>query len=94
VPCLIRRASFHSWGIADQTEYVYADLSIDDAEHVGFDDVRAVAMAIAEVEDTGLDAWLGVALSSPLIEDADKLRHVIQRGLRELDALLHVFKIT
>jgi hypothetical protein len=94
VPCLIRRASFHAWGVEDRTEYVYADLSIDDANHAGSDDVRALAMAVAEVADVGLDPWLGIALSSPLIDDSPELRGVIQRGLKEMDALLRVFKIT
>ena len=93
VPCLIRRASFHAWGVEDKTVYVYADLSIDDADHAGSDDVRALAMAVAEVADVGLDAWLGVALSSPLIDDGPELRDVIQRGLKEMEALLQVFKI-
>ena len=93
VPCLIRRASFHAWGVEDKTEYVYADLSIDDSDHAGSDDVRALAMAVAEVADVGLDAWLGVALSSPLIDDGPELRDVVQRGLKEMEALLQVFKI-
>jgi hypothetical protein len=94
VPCLIRRASFHAWGVEDKTEYVYADLSIEDADHAASDDVRALAMAVADVADVGLDAWLGVALSSPLIDDSPELRDVIQRGLKEMEALLQVFKIT
>lgn len=93
VPCLIRRASFGAWGVEDKTEYVYTDLSILDNEHAGSDDVRAVAMAVAEVADVGLDAWLGVALSSPLIDDSPELRKVIGRGLKEMEALLQVFKI-
>ena len=94
VPCLIRRASFHAWGVEDKTEYVYADLSIDDPDHAASDDVRALAMAVAEVADVGLDTWLGVALSSPLIDDSSELRDVIQRGLKEMEALLQVFKIS
>ena len=55
--------------------------------------MRALAMAVAEVADVGLDAWLGVALSSPLIDDGAELRDVVQRGLKEMEALLQVFKI-
>lgn len=55
--------------------------------------MRAVAMAIAEVADVGIDAWLGVALSSPLIDDSPELRDVIKRGLKEVEALLQLFKI-
>ena len=77
-------------GSRDKTEYVYADLSIDDADHAGSDDVRALAMAVAEVAEVGLDEWLGVALSSPLIDDGPELRDVVQRGLKEMEALLQV----
>ena len=41
VPCLIRRAAFNAWGVGDKTEYVYADLSPDDAEHARYDDVKS-----------------------------------------------------
>jgi hypothetical protein len=34
-------------------------------EHARSDDVRATAMALTEVASSGLDEWLGVALSSP-----------------------------
>ena len=93
VPCLIRRASFHAWKVKDQTEYVYDDLSVDDAERARSDDVRAVAMAVAEVAAGGLDGWLGVALSSSLISDKDQLRDVVERGLKELEAFLQSYKI-
>lgn len=75
-------------GVADQTGYVYADLSRDDAEHARYDDVRAAEMAIVEVEQSGLDQWLGVALSSPLLRDTDALKEVAGRGLAELAAFL------
>ena len=87
VPCQIRRASFLKWGIADTTHYLYENLGIDDDDHARFDDVRAAALAVAEVEVDGLDAWIGTAFSSPHIEDADKLRDAVGRGLYELAAL-------
>lgn len=94
VPCLIRRASFHSWAVPDQTEYVFANLGIDDKEHARSDDVRAVAMAVAEAADAGFDEWLGVALSSPLIGDRGApLRDVVERGLKELEVFLQTFKV-
>jgi 7-cyano-7-deazaguanine synthase in queuosine biosynthesis len=94
VPCLIRRAAFRSWGMADRTRYVYGNLSRNDADHAGFDDVRAAAMAIAEVNQDGLDAWLGAALSpSVLRSDASALKGVVKRGLAELASLLHAYKI-
>jgi hypothetical protein len=94
VPCLIRRAAFHAWSVPDRTDYVIGNLSIDDAEHARSDDVRAVAMAIEEVAGIGLDRWLGVALSSPLIEqNRAQLRDVVARGLKEMDAFLKTFNI-
>ncbi|MFX5839954.1 hypothetical protein ABTE60_21820, partial [Acinetobacter baumannii] len=80
VPCQVRRAAFLRWGEADTTAYVYDNLGKDDPDYAGFDDVRAVRMAIAEVEANGLDAWLGPALSSPLITDRAALKDMIRRG--------------
>lgn len=95
VPCLIRRAAFNTWGVPDRTQYVYADLAIDDLEHARSDDVRATAMAIAEVRDSSLDQWLGVALSSPLIgASAPIYRTVAEKGLHELEHLLAKFGVT
>lgn len=93
VPCLIRRASFHAWDVADKTDYVYVDLSIDDDAHARSDDVRASAMAVAEAADAGLDQWLGVALSSPLIDDRIELRDVVKRGLKEIEEVLRALKV-
>jgi hypothetical protein len=93
LPCLIRRASFHAWNVADQTDYVHADLSVDDADNARSDDVRAVAMAVGEVADVGVDEWLGVALSSSLISDKANLRDVVGRGIAELSAFLAPFNI-
>lgn len=55
VPCLVRRAAFLAAGMTDDTEYVYSDLGSDDEQHARFDDVRSVAMALAEVEADGLE---------------------------------------
>jgi hypothetical protein len=91
---LIRRAAFHAWNVPNETTYVYADLSIDDREHARSDDVRATAMALAEVGSLGLDEWLGVALSSPLLNGtAPHLRDVVSRGLAELGRFLQAFHI-
>jgi hypothetical protein len=93
VPCLIRRAAFHAWSVPDQTHYVHANLAVDDAENARSDDVRALAMAVAEVADVGLDNWLGVALSSPLIHNGVQLRDVLARGLNELERFIQTFDI-
>lgn len=88
VPCLIRRAAFHRWPFADNTSYVYNDLSRNDADHSGFDDVRSASMALAVVRESGIDALLGASLASRLITDIAPYREVVARGLQELDAFL------
>lgn len=93
VPCLIRRAAFHAWGVVDKTEYVFKDLSRQDKDHAKSDDVRSVALALATVEDVGLDRWLGATLVSSLISNKAQLKEVITRGLAELRALLTRFRI-
>lgn len=93
VPCLIRRASFNRWGITDQTNYVYQDLSPDDEEHARSDDVRSAAMAVIDVQQNGLDLWLGASLSSAMVQDRDALRDVARRGLEELAQFLKTQRI-
>jgi 7-cyano-7-deazaguanine synthase in queuosine biosynthesis len=87
VPCLVRRAAFFAWGLTDTTEYVYKELGRDDEDHAGFDDVRAVAMALAEVQSDGLESWIGTALSTALLGDIGPLEMMVGRGLNELGSL-------
>jgi 7-cyano-7-deazaguanine synthase in queuosine biosynthesis len=87
VPCHVRRAAFCAWGVPDTTTYVYTNLGRDDAEHAGFDDVRAVAMAIRHAAGDGLGDWLGPSLSSPFIADRTGLEAMVIRGMAELQAL-------
>lgn len=88
VPCLVRRAAFRASGMKDKTKYVYVDLGRDDKDHAGFDDVRSVAMALAEVKSDSLDAWLGISLSTTLLGDISQLQMMVDRGLKELGSLL------
>lgn len=87
VPCQVRRAAFHSWGVHDTTFYKFAPLGKNDGNHANFDDVRSVAMAINEVRSGGLDAWLGSALAYPRMGDPAPIRAMVERGLEELAAL-------
>lgn len=87
VPCQVRRASFLASGVEDSTEYVFRDLGKDDEDHAGFDDVRSAAMAIAERKQVGLERWLGAALSYPHVGDVSKVEALVDRGLKELEAL-------
>jgi 7-cyano-7-deazaguanine synthase in queuosine biosynthesis len=88
VPCQVRRGAFIAWGVPDTTDYVFVPLGLNDSDHSGFDDVRSVAMALSAVATEGLDAWLGPALSSPMIGERELVRNMVQRGLEELK-LLH-----
>ena len=87
IPCQIRRAAFLEWGRLDTTDYVFDRLGRRDADHARFDDVMSAAMAIATVDDLGLDRWIGTALSAKEITNAPALRSMVGRGIEELRAL-------
>ena len=93
MPCLVRRAAFRGAGMKDKTEYKYTDLGRDDKDHAGFDDVRSVAMALAEVKADGLDAWIGTSLSTTLLGDIGPLQAMVDRGLKELGALFKFYGV-
>jgi len=93
VPCLVRRAAFRAAGMKDTTTYVYSDLGRDDDAYAGFDDVRSVAMALAEVKTEGVEAWLGTALSTAQLGDVAPLQAMVGRGLDELGALLEFYGV-
>ena len=93
LPCLIRRASFVKWGHPDKTTYKFKNLSKNDKEHARYDDVRAAAMAVADVKQNGLEAWLGATLSPMPLDQKDALRDVARRGLDELGQFLTIQKV-
>ncbi len=91
-PCLIRRAAFIRWGQKDKTQYKYTNLSIDDVNHARFDDVRSVAMAIAQAKAEGVTGFLE---SSLFIHDEKILKsyiNITEHGFHELENLLLTFK--
>lgn len=87
VPCQVRRAAFLGWGEPDRTFYKFSRLGKDDSEHSNFDDVRSVAMALAEVHAAGFDSWLGAAFAYPKMGRSPALRNLVDRGLNELAEL-------
>ena len=87
MPCQIRRAAFLKWGVTDTTTYAFEDIGRNGSEYSGFDDVRSVAMAIAQAATEGLDNWMGSSLSRALLTDVSPLKDVVGRGLKELEAL-------
>lgn len=93
LPCLVRRAAFKRWGIEDKTEYKYSDLSIQSDDYSNYDDVRSVAMAILEIRESGLEAWLGISLNTALLGDTTDYKETIVEGLNELEDLLKGYNI-
>ncbi len=93
VPCQIRRAAFLAWGGSDATTYVFDNIGFDDKNYAGFDDVRSVAIALSTVKTDGLDTWLGAAINSSLLADADRLKVVVKNGIAELSKLHQRFKV-
>ncbi|MBB4597324.1 Qat anti-phage system QueC-like protein QatC [Xanthomonas arboricola] len=87
VPCQVRRAAINAWEHVDGTGYKFKNLGKKDTDHAKFDDVRSVAMAIAEVKADGIDAWLSSSLSYPRMGDRAPRRALVQRGLAELENL-------
>jgi 7-cyano-7-deazaguanine synthase in queuosine biosynthesis len=88
VPCLIRRASFYAWGVKDCTKYKYHNLSIAATNPNSFDDVWSAAFAVTQVQQDGLDSWLGATLNSTLIGDTTKYKSTVERGLHEVAQFL------
>lgn len=88
VPCLIRRASFLAWGVDDATDYAFPDLSQDDEDHAGYDDVRCAAVAVASAREEGTSRWARLALGSSLPGDVNSYVDVVGRGLDELAGYL------
>jgi len=93
VPCQVRRASFVRWDVEDLTPYCYDDLGVDDGDHAGFDDVRAVAMALETIRRWGFDYWLGGALEYGNIDPNSELRQMVSRGMSELKGLHQMYDV-
>jgi len=87
VPCQVRRAAINAWEHVDDTGYKFKNLGKKDTHHAKFDDVRSVAMAIAEVKADGIDAWLSSSLSYPRMGNRAPRQALVQRGLAELEGL-------
>ena len=85
---MIRRSALHAADLPDQTDYRYKTLKKSDKNHARFDDVRSAAMAVATVNELGLDAWIGTSLSSRFVTDPSQFKAVIGRGIDELGAFI------
>jgi Queuosine biosynthesis protein QueC len=90
VPCLIRRASFHAAGWADDTVYDEPgkDLSQVITDENKRDDLMAMLLASQRLPGTDVAAW--VAKTGPLPRDvAAALVDVVHRGMREVTRFLN-----
>jgi 7-cyano-7-deazaguanine synthase in queuosine biosynthesis len=94
VPCLVRRSAFQRWGHGDQTTYKYTDLSVRDANHADFDDVRSVAMAIGRAHSVGVERWAGSSLNSMLLGDITEYVALLGRAMDELQTFLRAPTVT
>lgn len=93
VPCLIRRASFHSSGVADSTPYKWVNL----AQSATSDDVLATRTAVARYDRMRsareVERW--AAMAGPLPRDKatrDALVAAVGRGVEELKQFLATFR--
>ena len=98
VPCQIRRAAFiradiddrtkFDWPPAHQPGYLSENLTPNKlVKSRIWDDVRAVQLAVAEYEESGINALQKSILQYPGVEGRDVLEEVIERGLAELSVL-------
>ena len=88
VPCIIRRAAFRACDIHDLTVYRYANLGTNDEKHVGYDDVRSVAIAVNTVKETGVRRWAANALSTVDLDPIEPYEGMLERGIVELENFL------
>ncbi|MEI7612234.1 MAG: Qat anti-phage system QueC-like protein QatC [Betaproteobacteria bacterium] len=88
VPCMVRRASFISAGIADPTPpYRFANLGNTGRKH-GPNDIGAAAVACLRAAPLGISRLFGGALSFADAASRPQYEGVVQRGLAELEVLL------
>lgn len=93
VPCLVRRASFLSAGITDNTEKKYFFDNIgknESSREKGANDIGAVARACLLYRSSGINDVIGGALSfsSYSKEGRDFYANVVENGIIELENLL------
>lgn len=86
VPCMVRKAAIHRWGLSDTTRYKFGALS--GAGKTSADDPMAVACAVLTAEQRGIDSFMGATLTFASDADRPRYRRVVEQGLAELAALL------
>lgn len=87
VPCLIRRASLHSAGVTDDTDYQYPDLQSVMSDEEGRDDLIAVQAALLRGPMNELQVMTAGPLPTNPLERAAFVS-VAARGMQELRSFL------
>ena len=90
VPCLVRRAAFLEAGLQDNTQkgYHHEDISKSNSK-----DVAAVALAVKQVEISGLNKFIKGNLSFAEPNDRNAYLGVVSRGINELEKLLKSYEV-
>ncbi|TCU79432.1 7-cyano-7-deazaguanine synthase in queuosine biosynthesis [Tissierella praeacuta] len=89
VPCLVRRAAFLESGLQDATKnYHYDDISKSNSM-----DLTAVALAVKQVELSGINKFVKGNLSFASPEDRINYLGVVSRGINELKNFLKGYDI-
>lgn len=90
VPCLVRRAAFLEAGLQDNTQkgYLYDDISKSNSK-----DLAAVALAVKQVELSGINRFVKGSLSFAEINDRNAYLGVVSHGISELKRLLKGYDI-
>jgi hypothetical protein len=90
VPCLVRRAAFLEIGLQDTTQKGYHH---DDISKSNSKDLAAVALAVKQVELSGINRFVKGNLSFAEPNYRDAYLGVVSRGIRELKKLLKGYDI-
>lgn len=90
VPCLVRRAAFLEADLHDTTQKGYR---YDDISKSNFMDLTAVALAVKQVELSGINKLVKGNLSFASPEDRKSYLGVVSRGINELKNFLEGYDI-
>lgn len=102
VPCLVRRAAFLRAGLKDTTEvssykgkrgsYVFDNLAAAAKDKTAVD-IRAAGRACLQVEMEGIERFIGGGLAFATRADRPQFAGVVERGLKEIQALLRKHRV-
>lgn len=88
LPCLVRRAAFLHWGVADETAKGYYANNLERLNHGNPDDVGAAANACLVADQSGIHRLISGNLSFADHQNRSDFEGVFTRGLGEVKELL------